>query len=1135
MIYQSITKGRIRRGLCALLGLLALSLGAGCLNPLQTPDTGDTGSQEGGGLVHIQVGEETGGARSIQPGASSVAGYRLVFSAGHEPVDITAGNSANIYLADGTYTITATAYKAGGTVGNAGDAAASGSISITLSGGAVTSNGGVVPPIILGPVSGAGSGTLEYTITSAAAVSGTMKLWEITGTTLVNGFGASGEMTIPGSPSGHTGTSSLAAGRYIAEIRLVNGSGNVAFLREVAEIWAGTTTAIVFEPAVYLDPSAAPVYRGAALSAASTIGGAAIGTGTGSGESEADPVSYVLAVGNIASAAQNLVMEDDSRFASLSRAATTGSAPGGAGYGDTPITNFSTNNVLWVKAVSEDLSTTRYYKFTLYPPPPGNGAFTDTDLDLNQIGGAITWDYPNPPAGISGSHIYYGSGPQTKLAGYEVPFRTVSSPYTESETVAANTALPSGAAYFLIYSYNSGGNDYPICLAVPIMDISFRTTYGSFTVAGIGGAAASGVSYSAPVLTISGAGLYRISGTFFSTDDRIVVQSGVTTDIMLENLNINVSRTSNTAAFDMTGATVNLTLAGTNTLKSGEGRAGLEAPYGSTLVITGSSTGSLAATGSGSGNSSSGTGGAGIGGGSNGAGGTVTIEGGTVTAAGGVNGAGIGGGNYSAGGTVTITGGTVTATGGRYNGAGIGGGGSGGAGGTVTIAGGTFTATGGSYGAGIGGGYQGAGGTVTITGGTVTARGGYGAGIGGAGIGGGRDGAAGSILEISGNAVVIASSIQPALPTGSKLANVIVIAGSTGTMYGDVTLGYDVTIPSDTALIIPAGGTLTIPPARTLTNNGTIYVETGGAITGTVSGNQPVGPSLTISGGSAYIYAVGILTMTGNGTYIIGMKSGVSVSTFDRVVVAGGVSADITLNGVHIDVSGWDNAAAFDMTGATVNLTLTGTNTLKSGEGRAGLEAPYGSTLVITGSSTGSLAATGGYGGGGGAGIGGGYNGTGGTVTIAGGTVTATGGGGGAGIGGGYNGTGGTVTITGGTVTATGGNNGAGIGGGRYGAGGTITEISGNAVVIASSIQPALPTGSNLANAIVMNGYTGTMYGDVTLGYDVTIPSGRTLDFLSGGQTLTIPGAVTLINEGTINKNGGTIVGTVGGGGPVNN
>jgi hypothetical protein len=177
----------------------------------------------------------------------------------------------------------------------------------------------------------------------------------------------------------------------------------------------------------------------------------------------------------------------------------------------------------------------------------------------------------------------------------------------------------------------------------------------------------------------------------------------------------------------------------------------------------------------------------------------------------------------------------------------------------------------------------------------------------------------------------------------------------------------------------------------------------------------------------------------------------------------------------------------------------------------------------------GAVSATGGTDG---AGIGGGCYGAGGSVTIAGGTVSVTGTGfGGASIGGGYSSGGGSITISGGAVNATG-----KIGGSSYMPPneGTITGLSGNAVVFAQSIGPTLTVGGNATQAIVFKGNAGTMYGDVTLGFDVTIPAGKTLNFLDNSQTLTVPGAVTLTNNGTINKNGGTIVGTVAGSGEVN-
>ena len=77
-------------------------------------------------------------------------------------------------------------------------------------------------------------------------------------------------------------------------------------------------------------------------------------------------------------------------------------------------------------------------------------------------------------------------------------------------------------------------------------------------------------------------------------------------------------------------------------------------------------------------------------------------------------------------------------------------------------------------------------------------------------------------------------------------------------------------------------------------------------------------------------------------------------TTTDCITVASGVNADITLDGVSIDrsadVSQTSTACAFNMTGATVSLTLQGNSALTSGEGAAGLQAPAGSTLFIDGS-----------------------------------------------------------------------------------------------------------------------------------------------------------------------------------------
>jgi hypothetical protein len=1187
--------------ICSLLSLILSS----CQNPFELLHNAPELSNGEKALVSIYIGNAEPdviiNARTTIPNQNAVEGYQLTFTGGnHEPVNISGTNQTQVLLGNGVWTITATAYRLGGVIGNNSDAIATGNINISINAGFVV--GGIVPPIIVKPV-GTGTGTLHYAVNVNDGITGTLTLWNINGSTKITGFGINGDLdlsltAIDGLVNGFY---NLATGRYIAEVKLINQAGNIAFRREVIEIWRNTITTFAFEPSLFFDPNVLLPNSNAVLCETTTaIGGIIIGVGSGSGLSEADPKTYICYPVN---ESINLIFQYDSLFSTVSWVNNAGNLPSGAYHNigmPSALDNLITNNVLWVKAVSEDNSKTMYYRFNIIPP----------------------------------------------------------------------------------------------------------TSYGDFNVGGI-----SLATYADSVLTINAGGSYTIGMKtgVTSTTNRIVVTPGVEADITLSGVNINVSSINNACAFDMTGATVNLTLVGNNVLISGANRAGLQVPEGSTLVITTSSTGSLAATGSN---------GAGIGGGGwNSSGGTITINGGTVTATGGWGGAGIGGGGGGAGGTITINGGTVTATGG-WNDAGIGGSNNG-AGGTInaitgnavifassiqpelptgdnmghaivfdgidgtmygdvtlqqditiptgrvlyissgqsltipsgitlmnngtiikrgnvsgTIAGnqpvepvftvsgssaytysggvltitgngtytigmrdgvssttverivvlsdveaditlsgvninvssidnacafdmtgatvnltlvgnnvlisganraglqvpegstlvittsstGSLTATGAS--AGIGGGWNGSGGTISINGGTVTATTGS---WGGAGIGGGWSGAGGTINAITGNAVIFASSIRPELPTGVNMGPAIVFNGIDGTMYGNVELERNITIPSGRILEVQSSQTLTIKNGYTLTNNGTIIKR--GNIYGTIAGNQPVEPAFMVSGSSAYTYSGGVLTITGNGSYTIGMRSGIS-STVERIVVSSGVEADITLSDVNINVSSINNACAFDMTGATVNLTLVGNNVLISGENRAGLQTPNGSTLVITDGSTGSLTATGSNG----AGIGGGWNGAGGTITINGGTVTATGDSSGAGIGGGNSGAGGTISINGGTVTATGSWGGAGIGGGWSGAGGTISTINGNAVVFASSIQPELPTGDNLGPAIVFIGNNGTMYNNVLLNSNVTFPTGRILS-ISSNQSLVIPNSITLTNNGTISNNGviinnGTINGT---------
>lgn len=250
---------------------------------------------------------------------------------------------------------------------------------------------------------------------------------------------------------------------------------------------------------------------------------------------------------------------------------------------------------------------------------------------------------------------------------------------------------------------------------------------GAFTVTG--GAENKDYSYADGVLTILSSEPLTISNkdANTSTNNRIVIGSGVTANLTFADVNIKLGKNEGTngvsAVTVPSGATLNLTLAdgsvntvigdtngkGGSDSKSG---AGIEASTGATLTIScahrgepchvcSDSCGSLTASGAAWGTSNGYA--AGIGG-KNAAGGSIKINGGNIEATGG-GGAGIGGGGWNdgcSGGTIEINGGNVTANGG-FRSAGIGG--SGDSGGSITINGGVVKATGDQNqgGAGIGG------------------------------------------------------------------------------------------------------------------------------------------------------------------------------------------------------------------------------------------------------------------------------------------------------------------------------------------------------------------------------------------------------------------------------------------------
>ena len=204
------------------------------------------------------------------------------------------------------------------------------------------------------------------------------------------------------------------------------------------------------------------------------------------------------------------------------------------------------------------------------------------------------------------------------------------------------------------------------------------------------------------------------------TTNTLTIEGGtIGAKVTLSNVNI---ETTSDAAVSVSG-NVELIIAGTNTLHSGTGHAGVEkADDNGTLTISGTGTGTLEAYG--------GQGGAGIGSGSQKGCSNIVIESGTITAHGGEWGAGIGSGNV--GNRPGMLGGS-----------------------NITINDGDVTAYGGSEAAGIGGGLKGNGKDITINGGTVHAESGGGEKV--AAIGGGRVNGVGKNIQITGGNVTVKS------------------------------------------------------------------------------------------------------------------------------------------------------------------------------------------------------------------------------------------------------------------------------------------------------------------------------------------------------------------------------------------
>ena len=226
--------------------------------------------------------------------------------------------------------------------------------------------------------------------------------------------------------------------------------------------------------------------------------------------------------------------------------------------------------------------------------------------------------------------------------------------------------------------------------------------------------------------------------------------------------------------------------------------------------------------------------------------------------------------------------------------------------------------------------------------------------------------------------------------------------------------------------------------------------------------------------------------------------------TTNTLTIEGGtIGAKVTLSNVNIDAPG----AAVSVSG-NVELVITGTNTLRSGTDRAGLEkADDNGTLTIDG--TGSLEA---YGGNEAAGIGSRANNNVRNIVINGGTITAEcTGRDGAGIGGGHSGKAENIRINGGVVTATGGEWGYGIGSGynEYSLLPTTITITGGTVKAIAGKPGAAIGALASANDLTMTGGSLTVQKFENSWGWIISPSSTIVEVDKNSLT----GAITYLNQ----------------------
>ncbi|OUP55586.1 S-layer homology domain-containing protein [Butyricicoccus pullicaecorum] len=232
-----------------------------------------------------------------------------------------------------------------------------------------------------------------------------------------------------------------------------------------------------------------------------------------------------------------------------------------------------------------------------------------------------------------------------------------------------------------------------------------------------------------------------------------------------------------------------------------------------------------------------------------------------------------------------------------------------------------------------------------------------------------------SSLTVSGNAVVDTRNSQIMAQNKETVVQVgagsdgnggIVFNGKSGTVYGDVTLQEDLEIGTDETLTIGKDVSLTVPDGKTLNNNGTINVESGGKLEGTPdgSGTLKIAPTITTQPQDVEVKEneTATFTVKATGTEPLSYQWQQSTDNGSKWTnITGETNATYTIATTTMDMNGYQYRCVVENSideatsnAATLTVTAIPTYSIKmetDGNGTAfasPTSAPEGTTITLT-------------------------------------------------------------------------------------------------------------------------------------------------------------------------------------------